>query len=321
MAKVTIFVGDVDSSLADRATAFDPRAQLIINNNYKKLAPGTYYTSLGDQASINEFIEVLHQADTIVYAPPTRWSDFKNNVSQMRIWTELFLTNFYTIKEIKGFNFNQQPLLDLRSVVGLEDQRKTEKPQLWISGCSFSHGTGVDPSQRYGQLLGDELAVPASFLTKVGSSIPWAADQILRSDVRSGDMVVWGLTENNRFSYFNDNKVLEIAVGRYRRNPDLGKIVDINRLTETDDLLYHSILSIFQVINFCNKLKIKLIIANLMNDIITPYLINHECFISLVGQHGLTDADRFIDFGTDNEHPGPLMHKYYSKEILKKIKK
>jgi hypothetical protein len=64
-----------------------------------------------------------------------------------------------------------------------------------------------------------------------------------------------------------------------------------------------------------------LIIANLMNDIITPYLINHECFISLVGQHGITAADRFIDFGTDNDHPGPLMHKYYSKEILKKIKK
>jgi hypothetical protein len=316
--QITVYVGDVNSSLSTTATAYDPQAQLITDSNYKALTPGTYYTSLGEFDNLNKFAEVLRQADIIVYSPPAQWSDSKDSVSYMQKWTELYLTNFYTIKQIKGFTFNHDALIDLEAFVGLEDRRQTDRPQLWISGCSFSHGTGVDPCQRYGQLIGDELDIPVSFLTKVGSSIQWAADQILRSDVRSGDIVVWGLTENNRFAYFNDNKVLEISTGKIRKNPDLLKIIDPNWL-DSDDVLYHNTLSIFQVINFCNKLKIKLVIANLLSNTLVPYLIDQECFISLTGQYGVYKHDCFIDVGTDDMHPGPLMHKYYSKEILKKI--
>lgn len=316
--QIIVYVGDVDSSLSTTATAHNPLAQLITDSNYKQLTPGTYYTSLGEFDNLNKFAEVLRQADVIVYSPPNQWSDTKDNISHMQKWTELYLTNLYTIKQIKGFTFNQHTLINLETLIGLEDQRQTDRPQLWISGCSFSHGTGVDTSQRYGQLIGNELAVPVSFLTKVGSSIQWAADQILRSDIRSGDTVVWGLTENNRFAYFNDNKILEISAGKIRRNPDLLKIIDPNWL-DSDDVLYHNTVSIFQVINFCNKLKIKLVIANLMSNTLVPYLIGQECFISLTGQYGVNSHDCFIDVGTDNMHPGPLMHKYYSKEILKKI--
>ena len=316
MKKITVFVGDIDSSLADLALKHNPAAKLITSGNYKKLTAGTYYTSLGDLKDLTEFTDVLRQADIIIYAPPITWSDYKNNNSYMKIWTERYLENFYTIKQIKGFDPIAQPVIDPELFIKLEDYRKTENPQLWIVGCSFSYGFGVEPSQRYGQLIANELDLPVSFLTKRGTSIQWAADQILRSDIRPGDTVVWGLTSSNRFAYFHNGKILEILTSAYVRNPELNKIVDINRL-DLDDLLYHNVLSIFQVVNFCNKLGIKLIIANLLGDTLGPYLINRKEFISLIDQ--VSPVDKLLDYGTDNSHPGPLTHKYYSEQILKKI--
>ena len=107
---------------------------------------------------------------------------------------------------------------DLSSLT-VVDQRKTAGQQIWIVGCSYAHGNCLEYiNQRYGQLVAEYYHLPVSFLTKPGSSIDWACDQILRADINPGDIVIWGITSVNRCSWVDDNHEL-ITMG-------LGYLID-----------------------------------------------------------------------------------------------
>ena len=163
--------------------------------------------------------------------------------------------------------------------------------------------------------------MPVSFLTESGSSIMWAADQILRSDIRPGDIVIWGLTRCCRFPYY-DNKVLHILSRYYEYYPEFNNIININRLDEPN-MIYRSVTKILQVVNFCKKAGAKLILAGVLvdNDFL-PYLIGLDEYLHCSGTS--TNLERtspeFIDYGIDNEHPGPLTHRMYADKILSFIK-
>ena len=313
---ITVFVGDVTEYLASKATSTDPLATLITDDNYKNLKNGSYYVSIGDLSHLTYFANVLGQADTIVYAPPDKWSDQNRHGSKMKEWTERYLQNFYIVKDIKGFSPTSK--INPQLALVLVDQRRTSTKQLWIAGCSVSHGIGVDPRERYVQLVANALDLPVSFLTYPASSVQWAADQILRSDIRPGDILVWGLTGSTRVTYFDGTKVKHIVPSKYTKEPELDKIVSIDTLT-SDNTIYHNITTILQVINFCQKLNVKLVIANLIDDDLPLYFTNTDCFIMLHGLHGVDISDQLLDLGSDNSHPGPLTHQYYAEEILKKL--
>ena len=66
-------------------------------------------------------------------------------------------------------------------------------PVLWTAGCSVTHGMGVSESERWGNILSEYLDMPEISLSMNGASIKWTADQILRSDIKRGDVVVWDL--------------------------------------------------------------------------------------------------------------------------------
>jgi hypothetical protein len=308
---ITIFVGDVTEYLAKAAKQSDPSAILITNSNYKNLQSGTYYTSLGDLTHLTQFAEILRQADTVIYMPPDKWTD-----DNLKNWTEEYLTKFFTRTVVK--NFIPKSKINTKIVLDLADVRKSASKQLWIAGCSISYGTGIDKQLRYGQLLAEELNLPVSFLTVPGSSVCWAADQILRSDLRAGDIVVWGLTAPTRFPYFDGHKIEHVHPGTYVNDPKFNTIVNIEQLDSTDTL-YRQVISIFQVINFCRQLNVKLIIAALLDTELSTYLLDQKCFVMLHGLYGVTNLDKFLDVGWDNMHPGVLTHRFYADEILKKL--
>jgi hypothetical protein len=202
----------------------------------------------------------------------------------------------------------------------LADQRQDEcATQLWCVGCSITHGVGISADERYGVVIADHLKLPVSFLTASGSSIEWAADQICRSDIRSGDIVVWGLTSHYRLSYYELNSLKHIHSGMYRINPSLKDTVPPARL-DSDDNFYHQLTDVFKVINFCNKVGVTLILANLLDDLIPKYITNHPGFIQLNAKPNCDPEIMFKDLGTDKVHPGPKMHRYYADKILKKLK-
>ena len=320
---ITVYLGDVGEYLANLARAADPTATLITHNNVYNLTDGTYYTSLGDLGNLTNFGGMFRTVDKIIYAqPPGNWSDYTHfstfpEGSKMKFWTEDYL-NIFSWKIIIE-NFPKIPVPENKQVMlALADKRKSNCPQLWSVGCSITHGGGVQPRERYGQLLADELNLSVSFLTEPGSSTVWATDQILRSDIQSGDIIVWGLTCTKRLPYFN-NELMHILVSTYNKKPELNEIFNINML-DCEDTLYRSIIGVNQVINFCKKLKVKLIIVSLLDDTIVKYISDFPNIIILHNLWGRDKTDLFEDLGDDNQHPGVKTHAFYASQILKRIK-
>lgn len=315
---ISVFVGDVGHYLADLAIQHDQDAKLITSSNYKKLTPGTYYTSVGDLENLDRFKWVLLQAQELVYAPPPGpWSDL---TGMMQTWTEHYLRMACTYhgKKIVGFEYSAVDLISECSQT--IDRRIVDSQQIWVAGCSISHGVGVESDQRYGNIISKYFDLPVSFLTHPGSSISWAADQILRSDIRTGDIVLWGITGISRLSYWNhiERHVQHCPVTTYERHKNfLSSIIKANYFA-SEHIKWQSVLAVKQVDNFCRKIKAKLVMATLIAGI-ENYLIGLDNFLplSIVGDG--SSNDRCIDLGTDHLHPGPESHKFYAKTLIDKF--
>ena len=203
----------------------------------------------------------------------------------------------------------------------LKESRKSDSPQLWIAGCSFSHGTGVYSNERYGQLISDELNLPVTFLTEPGSSIRWAADQILRSDIRKDDIVVWGLTGVSRFPYLDESNMLHhVNTNNFNSAKNIKNYFQ-EQILISNHLMYDAITSTEQVFNFLKKISSKFILAVMPCNIseydlkIYNYVSNLNHAIMLYDIHDYS----FIDVGSDQRHPGPKQHQIYAQKILKVI--
>lgn len=316
---ITVYLGDVFEYLSELTCSIDSNAKLITAENYKNLSSGTYYTSIGDVGGLNNLGEILREADQIIYAPPPnrKWSDEKHGISQMKRWTEDYLKIFSFRTSVKNFPIEEPN--NKTNILKLTDSRKIAEKQLWIVGCSISHGVGVELNQRYGQLLSKDLNLPVSFLTKGGSSVIWAADQILRSDIQRNDLVVWGVTSIPRVPWFN-NKLNHINPGSYKQDPGLDRTFSFDYFS-SEDITYRTVISIFQVINYCKKIGANLLLVSLLDDgTLFEYLKDYPNRLQASFIWGRDLSSLYIDLGNDNEHPGRKSHEFYSTEILNKIK-
>lgn len=324
---ITIFVGDTTEDLFLAAKDYDPNTSIITNKTILPLNDGTYHLSLGDlrikdDACVPSFIQFLNQADKLIYVPPKKWSDTdRKNYSYMKEWTEFYLLYFKKRKLVLGVDDLTPP--NKLAMLEILDVRKTENSQLWIVGCSIANGDGVDSNERFGTLIANELEMECSWLTTWGVSLEFCADQILRSDIRPGDIVIWSLTEMHRFTYYPDSAdKLEQIHGHwyYKKHPKFKKIIPPERLLD-QNLIYHSITSVYQVINFCRKLNIKLVLAGTcINHDLINYLADIPNYIHLKNGFNTNKWDPFLDTGKDNTHPGPITHRWFADEILKFLK-
>lgn len=314
---ITVYVGDTNEEVANIAKSFDNTARLVDSTNFKNLSPGTYYTSLGDTVHFTNLADVFMQAGKIVYCPPTQpWSDNKQGQSDMKRWTEFLVQRFYSWTTVEVFPPGKEQI-DHR--LDLVDSRKTEKSQLWVVGCSISHGVGVEEHEKYGSLLANELNMPVSFLTANGSSTIWAADQILRSDICSGDIVIWGLPHSGRFPYY-DTRLHHVVGGYYKQHPSFDSIIPIEEL-DSANTQYRSIISVHQVNQYCKKIGANLLICGMVvGDNFLPYVYNLPNYLQFYGYPDLSPGNRYLDLGTDKLHPGPLTHQWYCENIIKKLK-
>ena len=341
---IDIYIGDTSKNLAAAARAADPTAFLIDHSNFKEFLDSpkdnsTVYTSLGDLPKIptetkkvskydNAVYSLLDLADNIYYCPPNVWADDKtidltDVTNSLQGLTEYILYEFKQQKNnVYNLNLSNYSSLEYTELV---DARKTNNQQLWISGCSFSHGVGVDTNQRYGQLLANSLELPVSFLTKGSSSIPWAVDQLVRSDVCSGDIVVLGLTSEHRFPYWtNNNAVWHVCANQpfdqseYLSFTNLSANM-VDRLITDSNCVYQSVIRIHQLVNFCRKLDIKLLILGLLAS---PTLALHLKDIpEFINYRNFKLPNSTVDLGTDNAHPGPLQHQLYADFCQSALKK
>lgn len=314
---IRILVGDTDVYLHHESKKYSINASLINESNFQNLLPGTYYTSLGDFNSMQSFIQTLNQADEIIYCPPDKWSDLnRKKFSAMEDWTIFYCLYFKDRKIVKNIEqFYQKEIYE--QILKLEDDRKTDQPQLWTVGCSVANGDFINKQDRYGQLISDHYKKPVSFLTAKGSSIQWAADQILRSDIRENDIVLWGITAQDRFPYFENNAVTHATRSYYEHCAYINKLVSIEVLG-SDHMTYLALTNIYKVINFCKITKSHLFLHGIVPD--RSFLrILHSVpnYSHLTGFFGF--SPEFLDYGEDDRHPGPKTHEWFASELIKKI--
>lgn len=311
---IVLYLGDTSQYLSDLAHAHCKNAQLVTENNLKNLSSGTYYTSLSDVKNLfnlGVLLQQLQRTDKIIYAPPPhgQWSN-----KSLKDWTEDYLKIFSFRTNIENFE-----TLTHQSTQQKINRRKTQdSPQLWIYGCSISYGVGVNLHCRYGELVASRFNLPVSFLTQAGSSIQWAADQILRSDITENDIVVWGLTSHLRTAYYHDDELIHVNHNLYLRNPHFAKILDPDHLSDANNF-YHILSNVYQVINFCRQIKAHLIIASLLDNDVVYYIKDFPNLVMLSNLWGRDKQEMFADLGTDKEHPGPITHQFYADEICRKI--
>jgi hypothetical protein len=214
--------------------------------------------------------------------------------------------NFFTWK--KDFNF-------------LKNTRTDNNPVLWTAGCSVTHGNGVDYNDRWGSLLANYLNLPEITLSQGGSSIFWAADQLLRSDIRSGDIVVWGLTNVSRVAISKNWNFNPVPISDYFTVDKENQYWSLDYF-ESETQVLTSLREILQVVNFCQKIKVKLYIANILDFAwVSIALKDLPNFIDLT--QGLIingNTIKFIDLGTDNLHPGVKQHQQYAEKLYNFIK-
>lgn len=265
----------------------------------------TYKTTIFDLDKLfGREDEILDQASEIFLLEDTYPFDDQSDYSKLFWIVELCNRNVANAIIIKDkINSDLNMLYAVRSA---------DKSILWTAGCSFTAGIGVDWKQRYGHLLAEKLCMPEVSLSRAGSSIMWAADQLLRSDIRPGDIVVWGLTDSARIDINSEfslrSKPAAIYLMRDNNEKQYWNIDYFGSLSQ-EVLVARSVL---QVIHYFNRIGVKLILANLLNSTVLRLIENHNTIDLWVKE--------YLDLGTDNTHPGPEQHRHYSNEIYNFIK-
>lgn len=263
-----IILGDTSEYLANDSQKKFPDSRLLTLENYRNVKKKQiYYTSVGD-IDQDLLYPTLIDCTKIYYHPPTIWSHHDTERATISILRKLQLLHDKEIRNLDGENITIPPEYDFLSQV---DDRKTEKQQLWISGCSFAKGMALkNQSDRYGQLVADCFDIPVSFLVKEGSSIDWAADQILRADLRAGDILIWGLTGINRITWFDkEHKMMHLSFSFLTES--LPQHIYNKKLDADEKMMYYQMLfsdahcllimrQVHQVRNLCNRLGVNLVI-------------------------------------------------------------
>lgn len=321
MTNLILFFGDITSENRNHAVCMDANAFLVDSENIHTIIASEFlqdtvaYTSLGDlPKDINLILRLLAHAKKIVYCPPKSWSSGKSVDYQDVTNSDQGLSEFLLFLIDREFhNVNN---LDLShyghaQYLALTAQRKGSNRQIWVVGDSNSHAVGVNDQYRYGEILAEKLQMSVSFLTAPGASIEWAADQILRSDIHKDDLVIWGLSDEARMPLWTKSTPWHVTVSsldRYQHN--LLDTNTIGKLLTDETRTYQAITHVYQVVNFCNKIQAKLFVFGLgISDTSALHLHNLKNFSKY---RNYQTSTRWIDFGSDNKHPGPQQHQLFA---------
>jgi hypothetical protein len=238
--------------------------------------------------------------------------DITNNncFSYGRLFNELLRHK----EKVKNFTWNKK-------FNHLKKVRTTNTPVLWTAGCSVTAGAAITLNERWGTLVSNYLNLPEITLSKGGTSIVWSADQILRSDIREGDIVVWGLTNVSRVEVAEDWNFNPTTIVEYLTTKKEHQYWTVDYF-ESETQVLMALRNILQVINFCQKVKAPLYLANILDIAwVGVMLKDFKNFIDLT-QDLVVNGNTIVfkDLGTDNSHPGPQQHQQYAEKIFNLIK-
>lgn len=350
----TVIVGDTDESLCFFAKQFDTSAKHY--SSQTKNHP-MVYASIGD-ITLDEFLEILVNADNIVYHNKSGdWSSSQTKRLTEHIMYLLYIngySNKITGFPAEAFVMDDNPLhvhlispdIARHHVIkkicnfseinfqGLVAHRKSLSTQIWIAGCSYAYGTGLEnQSLRYGDLIGKKLKMPVTNLSLAGSSIDFSADQIIRSFLKKDDVIVWGLTGIGRYTWFFQN-CFETILPSYIKTLTDDRKKFLTDMYLDDARFYLAQRHITQVQHVCEKVGCHLVLlyheSLSLPDQISPmkeFLTQFPGFIDInqlmLEKFGSTVLDKKynLDIGSDNMHPGKRTHSEWAQMIVDFVQK
>lgn len=269
----------------------------LMDNININLRSSEYHTSLGD-LTIHELLSVIHKFDSVEYVD-------NNFIEGEEITKDTlnFLSFVNTRVQVKNFP-------DINNVLSFAEHPDTKsslgEPTLWIYGCSHSHGTGLkDSSETYGSLLAKELNLPLKLITKPGSSTHWSLRQLINSNLKKDDIVIWQITSPYRLSFFNGKHVQEIVLA----NSNNRTLID----TYTDEQCFFLQLSYLNIgIQYLKSIGVKFVVVNV--DSRDKFNFSYSQYPEYYCATNFA-----VDLGSDNLHFGPLSHKNLAKALLTRV--
>lgn len=289
--------------------------RLLNGTNYQSIIDDTIvydcHTSLEDLEYTHVIMHVIEAADsiTLIELSANSYSNdyynFGTLVATLCDFKEK-VENFDWVDNLSYSNFNKVL------------PRETDDQIIWFAGCSYVFGVGVTAKQRFSSIVSKHFQLHETNLAAPGSSVMDASSRLLRSDIRSGDVVIVGLTSSGRFEYNNNWNLKSDVYNKNTLKKAQGLTVDY---FFSNTLPMINALHIQAVINFCKKVGAKIIIVNLLD-----YNWSHAIFYKLDNYINLVPKNKtnteeflYLDLGDDNSHPGPKQHRYYADAIIQKI--
>jgi len=349
----TIIVGDTSTELKNFAKSYDNNAVLWTEECSMQQ---TTYVSLGD-VGVSNFLKILIDSDHIIYHnTSSEWSSlelkqltdniiyllglygFHNKISCFPFDTFILEKNLL-YKHLLESDITNQILVQKicnfykDNFLGLVAHRRSLDQQIWVSGCSYANGAHVDVSERYGSIVSKFFRVSTTNIACDASSIDFAADQIIRSEIRSGDIIIWGLTGPDRYTWFDTDRVANINGRHIHENVKSNTSKKfLNSMLIDDSRLYLSQRHIEQVQKVCDRIGCGLVLIfheNLgLSDHVLPmksFLRQYPGFIDInkimIEKFGTQlDKNYNLDLGADHRHPGPITHSAWAEILINFIK-
>ena len=326
---INLWVGSVDEYLGIESKKIYPDSVMCDVNLYYKIVKesstvNSVYAAIGD-IDVDQMRELMTWSKNIYYIPPFQWNDQQSAIQTIE------LLNIFKEKIKTGLEHINQPRLIDTQLNSLQAQRVSDDSTLFVIGCSVAKGVGVSTKETFATHLQTQLNMPLVVLAESATSISWAADQILRSDIRKDDVVVWAVTGLLRTWWFEiEQTPVDQSLHTYHYN-----MFTINQSTNLKHakllkkyfvhgdkhLLVQAIRQIQQVENFCNKIGAKLYfsflpLSNRENlSVLNRVFSKNTNHVTIQYKY----PERWLDLGTDGLHPGPITHRYIADSFLKSI--
>lgn len=306
-----LFVSSTTDIVEKHVRKIHPDSVCITEDNLEINAE-VGFTSLEEFIDKDNLLNLLIDAEELIYISDSQTVDLHDPGATGKGHIEYLLL-------VSNRNFEGRELVSKsdHNFLELIDQRKSDDQQLWGVGCSFTAGKGVEESKRYIEHLSRKINLPYSLLAKPGTSIEWQADQILRSDIREKDIVIWGLTTRYRFPLWikglNNEFPFHVNHISHDLHGPVKKIVSRKFFLEDDHFMYNAMTHIAQVENFCKKSGAELLLFGLLTS---PSDVFYYDLFPRFYQY----TEELIDHADDGKHPGPLQHKRYAEFMYERMK-
>jgi hypothetical protein len=264
---------------------------LLTNTNLSNLQDGLYHTSLGD-ISINNLLSVCKIVDEIEFI------DFNDTDHNTYIKTLSILNQISKSKPINNFKLNPPTSF-------LEFTTETDAVSLWVFGCSFSHGVGVSTNERFSNIISNSINLPLMDITNPGSSTRWGLRQLINTNFKKDDLVIWQISTFSRLSIATDKDHLKEYLIKDTNKDTIMNTSKIQLYVDQLSLLNYGI-------QYLRAKQVKFVVISLDNqhsftdDLIYEYSLYPEY---------LYMGEWFVDKGSDGVHPGRLSHKLVAESI------